>query len=151
MKLNTQKRIAAYALGCSRKRVIFDESRLSDIKEAITKVDIRSLVNEGAIKEKPVKGTSRVKARKRAIQRSKGRQRGFGKRKGKKTSRLSRKRAWIGRIRIQRGFIKILKEKKIITTDVYRQLYLKTKGGFFRSKRHIKIYLDEHKLVKGIK
>jgi ribosomal protein L19E len=37
----------------------------------------------------------------------------------------------------------MLKEKKIIDDKLYRELYLKSKGGFFRSKRHIKIYLEE--------
>jgi len=30
----------------------------------------------------------------------------------------------------------------------YRMLYAKVKGGFFRSRRHLQIYLGEHKLVK---
>ena len=43
MKLNTQKRIAATILECSPSRVILDEERLEEIKEAITKTDIRGL------------------------------------------------------------------------------------------------------------
>jgi hypothetical protein len=35
-------------------------------------------------------------------------------------------------------------EKNIITKLAYRELYLKSKGGYFRSRRHIKLYLDEH-------
>ena len=151
MELKVQKRIAADVLKCSKNRVVFDSDRLSDIKEAITKVDIRSLVNEGAIKVRPIKGTSRIKARKRALQRSKGRQKGFGKRKGKKGARLTKKRAWINKVRVQREFVKELREKELITTNAYQQLYLKIKGGFFRSKRHIKLYIDEHKLVKSKK
>ena len=40
MNLNLQKRLAANVIGCSEKRVVFDPSRLEDIKEAITKTDI---------------------------------------------------------------------------------------------------------------
>jgi hypothetical protein len=47
-------------------------------------------------------------------------------------------------VRVQREFIKLLLSKNIITRQAYRGLYLKSKGGYFRSKRHIKLYLEEH-------
>lgn len=147
MKLNLQKKLAAQVLKRSKKRISLDISRLDDIKEAITKADIRSLVSEGVIKKKPIKSTSRVRARKIAMQKRKGRRKGFGKRKGKKTARLPKKEAWINRIRTQRKFLKELRNKGIISSAVYQQLYMKSKGGFFRSKRHIKLYIEEHGLV----
>ena len=64
VKLKLQKRLAASILGCSEKRIVFDTDRLEDIKEAITKLDIRSLIADKAIKAKPIKGVSRVRARK---------------------------------------------------------------------------------------
>ncbi|MDH3382375.1 MAG: hypothetical protein OEL54_06685, partial [Flavobacteriaceae bacterium] len=106
------------------------------------------LISEGVIKKKPFQNTSRVRARKIKIQKSKGRRKGRGKRKGKKTARLPKKNAWIERMRTQRGFLKELKEKGIITSLTYRQFYMKSKGGFFRSKRHIKLYIEEHNLTK---
>ena len=148
MKLKLQKRLAATILKCGQKKVKLDTERLEDIKEAITKADIRSLISEGVVKKKPVQNASRVRARKIKIQKSKGRRKGPGKRKGKKTARLPKKTAWIGKMRTQRGFLKELKEKKIVTGLIYRQLYRKSKGGFFRSKRHIKLYVEEHNLTK---
>ena len=68
MMLKLQKRLAADVLGCSEKRVLFDQDRLEDIKEAITKLDIRSLIADGTIREKPIKGISRARARKTALQ-----------------------------------------------------------------------------------
>jgi large subunit ribosomal protein L19e len=147
MKLKLQKKLAADVLKCSKNRIALDITRLDDIKEAITKADIRSLISEGAIKKKPTKSTSRVRARKIALQKRKGRRKGLGKRKGKKTARLSKKESWINRIRTQRQFLKELKDKDIISSAVYQQLYMKSKGGFFRSKRHIKLYIEEHKLA----
>lgn len=149
MELKTQKRLAAQVLKCSEKRVIFDTSLLEDIKESITKADIRGLVNDGAIVKKQKKGVSRGRARKRAVQRRKGRQQGPGSRKGKRTARLPRKRAWINSIRSQRKLIKELKDKSIITKKDYRLIYMKCKGGFFRSRRHIKLYIKEHGLAKN--
>lgn len=148
MKLNAQKRIAAAILNCSKKRVVFDPSRLDDIKEAITKVDMRILVSDGAIKRKPVNGISRFRARKRIVQRRKGRQKGFGSRKGKKTARLPRKKLWINKIKSQRKLLKELRDKKVIAKRTYRELYMKAKGGFFRSRGHIDLYIKEHNLAK---
>lgn len=148
MQLTVQRRLSADIMDCSQKRVSFDPVRLNDIKEAITKADIRALINEGAIREIPEKGVSRVRAKVRHIQRTKGRQRGHGKRKGTKTARLSSKRKWIETVRLQRKFLQELREKGALDTKTYRSLYLKSKGGFFRSKRHIKLYITEHKLVK---
>ena len=146
MELKIQKRLAGQILNCSKNRVILDTDRLEDIKEAITKADIKSLINDGAIKRKRVMGIAKFRARKRKTQRSKGRQKGFGRRKGKRTARLPRKEAWMVRIRLQRSFLKELREKALIDNNAYRDIYMKSKGGFFRSKRHIKIYIDEHNL-----
>ncbi|MBW2977782.1 50S ribosomal protein L19e [Candidatus Woesearchaeota archaeon] len=148
MKLNLQKRLAAQILKCSEKKIQFDVTRLSDIKEAITKADIKSLIFEKVIKKKPTKNTSKYRARKKAIQKRKGRQRGHGSRKGSKSARLPTKRVWINKIRLQRKFLKELKDKKIITPSIYQQLYMKAKGGFFRNKKHVKLYLEEHHLAK---
>lgn len=148
MKLDNQKKIAAQISKCSRKRIWLDPDRLSDIKEAITKVDIKSLIKEGVIRKRQAKGVSRVRARKILVQKRKGRQKGSGSRKGKKTARLSRKRKWINKIRAQRILLNELKDKKNISKKVYRELYIKAKGGFFRSKRHIMLFIKEHGLEK---
>ena len=148
MEFKTQRRIAAQILKCGLHRVWFDPDRLADIKEAITKADIRSLIRNLAIQKKPVKVHSRFRARKRLIQKRKGRRAGKGSRKGKRTARLPGKKIWISRIRVQRRLLKTLKNKKIITPVAYKSLYLKSKGGFFRSKRHIKLYITEHQLAK---
>lgn len=147
MNLRNQKKLASKVMKGSPKRVRFDETRLADIKEAITKYDIKALMEDGAITEITKRGVSRGRARQRQSQRNKGRQRGQGLRKGKKTARLPRKLDWMNRIRLQREFLKELKEKELITNNTFRDLYLKAKGGFFRSKRHVKIYITENKLV----
>jgi large subunit ribosomal protein L19e len=49
MKLKVQKRLAADILKCSIKKIKIDQSRLEDIKESITKKDIRTLIKEGAV------------------------------------------------------------------------------------------------------
>jgi len=147
MKLAVQKRLAADILKCSPKRIRLSPDRLSEMKEAITKADIRGLINDGLIIKIPEKGVSRARAKKRANQRRKGLQRGPGKRKGKATSIISRKTSWMAKIRAQRTLISLLREKGLVDADGYKNLYRKSKGGFFRNRRHIKVYMEEHKLV----
>lgn len=148
MKLQTQKRIAAQILKCGKNRIWFDPTRLTEIKEAITKVDIRSLIKDLAIQKKQVNSISGFRRRKALLQKRKGRRRGQGSRKGKKTARFPRKRQWINKVRAQRNFLKTLKARKLVTPPQFRDLYTKSKGGFFRSKRHIQLYLEEHQLLK---
>ncbi len=142
-----QRRLSSQIMKCSKKRVKFDTSRLSDIKEAITNTDVKALISEGAITKLPKRGISRARLRTRAGQLRKGRHKGEGSRRGKKTSRLGRKTAWISRIRLQREFISKMKGSGLITKQSYNDLYRKSKGGFFRNKRHIKLYINEQKLI----
>lgn len=148
MKLTSQRRIAAQILKVGKTRILFDKEKLTEIKEAITKSDIRTLISDKVIKAKPTNSTSRFRARKLKKQKSKGRRKGPGSRKGTKKARLSTKKRWMIKVRTQRKLIKLLKEKKIITPNLYRNLYSKVTGNFFRSRRHIKLYLEEHKLTK---
>lgn len=146
--LDVQRRIAADVLKCSPKRVWFDPTRLEDIKESITKNDLRGLINDGVIVKRPARGISRFHAKARHEKHKEGKQRGHGSRKGKKTARTNPKDAWMNKIRSQRKLLFELKEKNIIDPKVFRELYLKSKGGFFRSVRHIKLYMTEHGLAK---
>ncbi|MBI2545569.1 50S ribosomal protein L19e [Candidatus Woesearchaeota archaeon] len=149
MQLTVQRRLAAYVGNCSPNRVKFSQEHLSEIKEAITKSDIRSLIKEGLIVIEPKQGTSRGRIRHNKAQRRKGRQRGTGSRKGTGNVRNHGKTAWISRIRLQRMVLRILLGRDVISKDVYRDLYHKAGGGFFRSRRHILLYIEEHGLKKG--
>ncbi|MBI2559428.1 50S ribosomal protein L19e [Candidatus Woesearchaeota archaeon] len=147
--LDVQRRLAAQILKCGRNRVRFDPGRLDEIKEAITKSDIRSLINLEAVSKNKMLNTSRFWARKIKKQKKAGRQKGFGSRKGKASARgINPKRKWMNKIRLQRGYIKSLRDRGIIAGDIYHELYMKSKGGFFRSLRHLKLYTNEKGIIK---
>lgn len=148
MQLTVQKRLAAQILGVSYKKIVFDSSKLNEIKEAITKTDIKILIANKVIKAKNPKSISKVRARKIKIQKRKGKRKGPGSKKGKATARLPKKKAWMNKIRLQRNLLKTIRDKGIIDNKVYQKLYKKSKGGFFRNKQHIKLYIEEHKLIK---
>ena len=54
--LESRKKMAAKVLRVGKNRVYFDEAHISEIKEAITKQDIRDLFNQGIIGIKEIKG-----------------------------------------------------------------------------------------------
>ncbi|MFH1592540.1 MAG: 50S ribosomal protein L19e [Candidatus Woesearchaeota archaeon] len=146
MNLKNRKRVIASTLGTSKRRIVLDPSKLEDIKKAITKTDIRSLVAGKAIKIRKARGQSSFRSKKLKIQKSKGMRKGAGSKKGKKYSRVSAKRRWVTMIRTQRVFIRMLKTKEMIASHTYRNLYTMIKSNRFRSIRLIKLYLEEHKL-----
>lgn len=146
--LQNKKKLASKILKVGENRVWLDKLRLDEVKEAITRADIKGLINDKAIQAKPSKGQSGYRRRKKIVQKRKGRLRGPGSRRGKRTSRLSNKTAWMIKIRKQRETLKELKDKKRLSTKDYRMAYKKAKGGFFRSKRHILLFLEEQGLLK---
>lgn len=142
-----QKRLAGQILKCPEGRIRLEPERMSDIREAITKEDIRALISEGVIRKVPERGSSKARAREKTGQLRKGRRKGQGSRKGKKTARLPGKKSWMGRIRLQREFLQSMRTRELISNQTFTMLYRKSKGGFFRNKRHMKLYINEQKLI----
>jgi large subunit ribosomal protein L19e len=151
MELKTQKRIAADVLNCSPKRVFFSPDHLEEIKESITKHDIRELINANIIQKQPKAGVSRGNARKLIEQKRKGRRKSHGSRKGKATARLPKKEVWKHKVRLQREFLKKLKERGMISIAIFNDLYRKSNGGFFRSLNHMKYFIKERNFIQNEK
>ena len=147
MNVKNQKRIAAKILGVGKNRVRIDPTKLTDVKEAIRMVVIRSLIWSLAITKKPLVGHSRAKAREIAKQKRKGKRKGAGSRKGRKGARLKPKTAWMLKVRTQRNYIKNLKNKNLLASKVYRDLYRRIKSGLFRTVRLINLYIKENNLI----
>lgn len=146
MNLEMQKRVAADILGVGEGRVWIDPNRSAEVSTAITRADIRQLIDDGAIEAKPKKSSSRSRARKRQKQKEKGRQSGPGRRKGSKQGRKSQKDEWIDKVRPLRRKLRELRDEDVIDSSQYRDLYKKVKGGAFRSKSHLETFLKN----KGI-
>ena len=101
---SNQKRLSASILKCGENRIWINPEELEQVAGAITREDVRGLIEDGIIKRKQSKGVSRGRARKRQIKRKVGRRTGQGSRKGKTNARLAKKRKWIRKIRSQRMF-----------------------------------------------
>lgn len=143
--MKMQKRLASKILKVGASRIIVQPDKTKDIKEAITRDDVKLLIKKGIISVKPKKGVSRARAKKIHSQKKKGRKKGAGMKIGRKTARNPSKRAWINKIRPQRALLKVLKEGKKVSNEQFRKLYGLAKAGFFRSTRHLKIYVSKMK------
>ncbi|RLE89328.1 MAG: 50S ribosomal protein L19e [Thermoprotei archaeon] len=141
------RRLAAEILGVGVTRIWIDPNELDRVSRVITKEEVRSLIKEGIIRKRPEKGVSRHRAILRHKKRKRGRRRGSGSRKG---PRSNPKEQWMSKIRAQRKFLRILRDRKIIDKRTYRMLYRMCKGGAFRNLAHLKLYISEHKLARKI-
>ena len=147
MDLKSQRRMASEIMGVGENRVWMDPDQMDQIDEAITRKDIRNLVEGGAIQKKDVKGTSKARAKKNKKQKEKGRRKGHGSRTGSKKARKSEKDEWMETIRALRSELKDMRDEGEINSKQYRELYNKAKGGFFRNKKHLNNYVEDE--VKG--
>jgi large subunit ribosomal protein L19e len=136
--------MAADVMDIGKSRVWIDPEQQEDVANAITKQDIRNLIESGVIQKKEKKGVSRGRARAKAEQKKKGRQSGHGSRNGSKGARKDSKEEWTDKIRALRKELKRMRDEDEITSSQYRELYDMASGGFFRNKKHMQIYIEKN-------
>jgi len=142
--LRAQRRLAADVMDVGKNRIWLDPDAQDEIASAITREEIRELVEEGLIRAEDARGNSRGRARERNAKRAYGHRKGPGKRKGKKGARQNEKRDWQDRIRAQRRTLRELRDRGEITPTEYRELYRKAGGGEFRSVRYLLNYVENN-------
>jgi|TARA_B100001971_G_C18040214_1_gene457254 large subunit ribosomal protein L19e len=128
--LRTRKELASKVLKVGKNRIKFSSENLAEIKEAITKQDIRDLHKEGFISIKPVKGRKKIVRRKT--------RRGPG--KIKKTVN-KRKQIYVKITRKLRKYLKELKLQGRISNELFLELRKKIRMRVFRSKIHLREHL----------
>ncbi len=122
MNLLKKKELAIRALKVGKDRIVFNKERLDEIKEAITKQDIKDLVNTKAIIIKNVKGRRKLLKRKTRI------------RQGSRRKKIiDKKREYIIIVRKLRKHLSILKNKDEITKKKYLGLRQEIRAGSIRS------------------
>lgn len=131
MNLNKKKILAAKILGVGKNRIIFNVANLAEIKEAITRQDMKSLYMEGIISIRPIKGRKSVKRRKT--------RRGFGKIRKKV---VNRKQIYVKITRKLRSYLKLLKNSGVINRELYWKIRKKIKMREFKSKASLREYLN---------
>ena len=144
--LKSQRRLAAQIMKIGQNRIWIDSERMDDAETAITREEIRKLIHEGVIKALPERGISRSRARILHKKKKKGLRSGIGSRTGSPRARVSRKEAWMSRIRALRKRLRTLKTKRIIAETAYRNLYKMASSGRFESIADLERYLKAHEL-----
>jgi ribosomal protein L19E len=129
MNLAKKKTLAAKALKVGKKRIVFSNPRLDEIKEAITKQDIIDLKNEGAIAIKDVKGRKKISKRKK--------NKGIGKTKKKVKMR---KQVYATMTRKLRKYTSELKKAGKLNAEDVNEIRKKIRNRFFKSKAHLREY-----------
>lgn len=132
MKLDKKKNLAAKVLKVGKGRIVFIEPRLEEIKEAITKEDIRGLKKDGAIIVKESRG-KRGKP-KRKVRKSQGNIR----KKAKNT-----KREYMVMVRKQRAHVAKLKENKELEREEVKDIRNKIRNRHFKSLTQLKDHIKE--------
>jgi large subunit ribosomal protein L19e len=144
--LKSQRRLAAQILKVGQNRVWIDPERTDDAEAAMTREEIRKLIHEGIIKPLPEKGVSRARARILHEKKKKRRRSGPGSRGGSAHAKISKKEAWMSKIRALRKRLRELKTGKIITENTYRKSYKMASSGRFVSVAELERYLKTHEL-----
>jgi large subunit ribosomal protein L19e len=128
MNLGKKKSLAARTFGVGESRIKFLEPRLDEIKEALTKQDIRDLHKDGAIVILPVKG------RKILIRKKKSRSVGNVRKKVNK-----RKQKYVKLTRKLRSYLAEIEGK--LTKKEKEEYRKKIKNKSFDSKSDFKAYI----------
>jgi large subunit ribosomal protein L19e len=146
MNLTNQRRLAASILEVGVNRIWINPEKIGEVEGTITRDEIRKLIREGTIKALPEKSTSRGRARVLAQKKRTGRRIGMGTKKGKIYAEIPEKTRWMLRIRALRRKLTELRDQRVITVGTYRSLYMKAKGGEFRSLAELERHINEQKL-----
>jgi large subunit ribosomal protein L19e len=142
--LGAQRRLAADVLDVGENSVWLDPDRQADLADAITREDIRELVDEGAIAADRPSGNSRGRARERNAKRADGHRKGPGTRRGKAGARENDKQQWQSSIRAQRRTLRDLRDDGVLDPAGYRTLYDQATGGEFDDVRRLLNHIEDH-------
>lgn len=146
MSLKSQRRLAAEIMKIGENRVWIDPERIDYVEAAITREEVKKLIHEKVVRSLPEKGISRARARVFAEKRKKGLRRGPGGKSGPARSKITKKQAWMSRIRPVRRRLRELKDSRAITESVYRKMYDMSESGVFESKADLERYIRTHNL-----
>ena len=126
MNLRNKKELVARVLGVGVNKIIFDSSRLDEIKESLTRQDMKDLLKSRAITIKEARGKRKIV--KRTTRRGEGKRRKIIKK---------RKREYMILVRKLRKTLKNLRKAGTITKDKYKELRKKVKAKTFKSRAYL--------------
>jgi large subunit ribosomal protein L19e len=130
MNLRKKKELAAKALNVGKDRIVFVKERSQEIKEAISKQDMRDLNKDKAILVKEIRGRKTNVARKN----KKG--------PGKIRKKINlRKQKYVIITRKLREYVKELLNQKKLTKEEAVEIRKKIRNNEFKSKANLKTHI----------
>lgn len=142
--LTNQRRLASRILKVGKNRVWINPDKIEDVESAITREEVRKLVHEKAIAATPIQGVSRGRAKVIQAKKRRGRRKGPGSKSGTPRAVISKKEAWMTKIRSLRRKLRELKANRTITEGIYRELYMIAGSGRFASIADMERYAKAH-------
>src|SRR4030042_3784999 len=118
-----QRRLAAQILKIGQNRVWINPERMDNVEGAITREEVRKLIHEKIIVSLPQQGVSRSRAKVIRAKKLKGRRSGPGSLKGASHAKVTKKEAWMIKIRSLRRKLRELKARKVIAATPETQNY----------------------------
>jgi large subunit ribosomal protein L19e len=144
--LTNQRRLASQIMKIGKNRVWIDPQRIEDVESAITRQEVRKLVHEKIIAATPIQGVSRGRAKVIQAKKRKGRRKGPGSKSGTPRAVITKKEAWMTKIRSLRRKLRELKANRTITESNYRELYMIAGSGRFASIADMERYAKAHEM-----
>ena len=135
MTMLTVRRLAADIMKVGQGRVKISPEGLKEAEGALTRSDVKGLIDKGIITKAKIKGRDSTAKRKR---------RGKGSRKG---SAGDQKKRWMEKLRAQRRLLALLVESGALKKKDKRSIYGKVKSGIFRNKKAMMLYLKENSYI----
>lgn len=132
MNMGNKKVLAAKTMKVGKERISFVSERLAEIKEAITKEDMRGLVKSGAVIVNPIQGRKTNVSRKN--------RRGAGKIKLKVNKR---KQEYVIITRKLRAYAAELKKQGKLTAEEVTEIRKRIRNRAYKSKANLKLYIGE--------
>ncbi len=132
MNLTKRKELAAKVLRVGKNRIVFAKDNLSEVKEAITRMDIIDLHKSGVIQIREIKGRKKIVRRRH--------RRRVGKVKGKVSDK---KTDYVIITRKLRKFARGMVRSGKIDREKNREIRKEIRARKFKSKRHLKESLEE--------
>jgi len=127
-----------------KNRVWINPQRIDDVESAITREEVRKLVHEKIIAATPIQGVSRGRAKVIQAKKRRGRRKGPGSKSGTPRAVVTKKEAWMTKIRSLRRKLRDLKANRTITESTYRELYMIAGSGRFTSIADMERFAKAH-------
>jgi len=137
MKEERAKQIASQILNSGVSRIKILPNAIEDVKKALTRNDIKKLIEEKKIIAVAKKQKMKKERKKKSVKK--------GSAKARKSVR------WEDIVRAQRRLLKKLKEEKKITNQTFKKVYKLIKSGNFSSKSSLLTFLKDQKLLEETK